>query len=128
MITSVAMAKARVVDGARKLDSSGVAVSTYRRNTWSILGVVLSSIRRVKKGPGRRPQSAKRERFMKLREQWWSIAAAAREVGASRTAGHNWARGYKTYRGGVVVGFVPVLDRREVRQISDCRRRSKMRP
>lgn len=25
----------------------------------------------------------------------WSIGAAAREVGASRTAGNNWARGYK---------------------------------
>lgn len=78
----------------------------------------MSSIRRVKKGPGSRPQSAKRERFMRLRDQGWSIAAAAREVGASRTAGHNWARGYKTYRDGAVVGFVPALDRREARQIS----------
>jgi len=34
------------------------------------------------------------------------------------SAGHNWARGYKTYRDGAVVGFVPALDRREVRQIS----------
>ncbi|WP_371131144.1 transposase [Microbacterium sp.] len=55
---------------------------------------------------------------MRLRDQGWSIGAAAREVGASRTAGYNWARGYKTYRDGAVVGFVPALDQREVRQIS----------
>jgi hypothetical protein len=48
---------------------------------------VLSS-RRVKKGPGRRPQSAKRRRFMELRARGWSILAAAREVGVSRTTGN----------------------------------------
>lgn len=78
----------------------------------------MSSIRRVKKGPGRRPQSAKRARFMQLRGQGWSIAAAAREVGASRTAGQNWTNGYKSYRDGAVVGYVPALVPREVRQIS----------
>lgn len=36
----------------------------------------------------------------------------------SNTAGHNWARGYRTYRGGEVVGFVPPLDRLVVREIS----------
>ncbi len=79
---------------------------------------MLSSSRRVKKGPGRRPQSAKRRRFMELRERGLSIDAAAREVGVSRTAGRNWANGYKTYRSGQVVGFVPALDRLEVREIS----------
>jgi IS30 family transposase len=44
--------------------------------------------------------------------------AAAREVGVSRTAGHNWSRGYKTYRKGRVTGFVPALDRLAVREIS----------
>jgi len=78
----------------------------------------LSSTRRVKKGPGRRPQSAKRRRFMELRARGWSISAAAREVGASRTSGNNWSRGYKTYRHGVVAGFVPALDRLAVREIS----------
>jgi transposase, IS30 family len=78
----------------------------------------LSSNRRVKKGPGRRPQSAKRARFMELRARGWSVRRAAREVGVSRTAGSNWARGYKTYRKGGVVGFVPPLDRLVVRQIS----------
>lgn len=55
---------------------------------------------------------------MELRERGWSIRAAAKEVGVSRTAGNNWARGYKTYRGGEVVGFVPAVERLAVRQIS----------
>jgi lambda repressor-like predicted transcriptional regulator len=78
----------------------------------------LPSSRRVKKGPGRRPQSAKRQPFMELRERGWSILAAAREVGVSRTTRNNWSRGYKTYRHGQVVGFVPALERLAVRQIS----------
>ena len=78
----------------------------------------MTSSRRVKKGPGRRPQSAKRQRFMELRARGWSVRAAAREVGVSRTAGANWSRGYKTYRNGVVVGFVPPLDRLAVREVS----------
>ena len=78
----------------------------------------MSSSRRVKKGPGRRPQSAKRQRFMELRERGWSILAAAREVGVSRTTGNNWSRGYKTYRRGQIVGFVSALERLAVRQIS----------
>jgi len=78
----------------------------------------LSSSRRVKKGPGRRPQSAKRQRFMELRARGWSVRAAAREVGVSRTAGANWARGYKVYRNGMVVGFVAPLDRLAVRPVS----------
>jgi len=77
----------------------------------------LLSSRRVKKGPGRRPQSAKRQRFVELRERGWSILAAAREVGVSRTTGNNWSRGYKTYRRGQVTGFVPALERLAVRQI-----------
>jgi IS30 family transposase len=81
------------------------------------MGVVLSS-RRVRKGPGRRPQSAKRQRFVELRERGWGIMAAAREVGVSRTAAHGWSRGYKTYRNGQVTGFVPPLERLAVRQVS----------
>ena len=82
--------------------------------------VVLSSTRRVKKGPGRRPQSAKRRKFMELWGRGWSIRAAAREVGVSRTAANNWARGHKVYRNGSVVGFVAPLDPLAVREIS-CR-------
>jgi transposase, IS30 family len=75
------------------------------------------SSRRVKKGPGRRPQSAKRQ-LKGATQRGWSILAAAREVGVSRTTGNNWSRGYKTYRRGQVVGFVPALERLAVRQIS----------
>ena len=78
----------------------------------------MSSSRRVRKGPGRRPQSAKRQRFVELRERGWSILAAAREIGVSRTTGNNWSRGYKAYRRGQVVGFVPALERLAVRRIS----------
>jgi IS30 family transposase len=55
---------------------------------------------------------------MELRARGWSVRAAAREVGVSRSAATNWTRGYKTYRNGVEVGFVPPLDRLAVRQIS----------
>lgn len=55
---------------------------------------------------------------MELRERGFSIDRAAREVGASRTAGRNWANGYKQYRPGGVVRLVPALDRLEVREVS----------
>lgn len=55
---------------------------------------------------------------MELRARGWSVRAAAREVDVSRSAATNWARGYKTYRNGVVVGFVPPLDPLAVREIS----------
>ncbi|WP_374159913.1 IS30 family transposase [Mycobacterium sp. G7A2] len=55
---------------------------------------------------------------MELRARGWSVRAAAREVGVSRSAATNWTRGYKTYRNGVAVGFVPPLDRLAVREIS----------
>ena len=74
--------------------------------------------RRIRKGPGRWPQSEKRQRFMELRERGWSVSAAAREVGVSRSAGNNWTHAYKTYRRGEVVGLVAPLDRLAVREIS----------
>lgn len=55
---------------------------------------------------------------MELRARGWSVRSAAREVGVSRSAATNWTHGYKTYRNGVEVGFVPPLDRLEVREIS----------
>ena len=55
---------------------------------------------------------------MELRGRGWSIVAAAREAGVSRTTGNNWSRGYKTYRRGQVAGFVPALERLAVREIS----------
>jgi len=55
---------------------------------------------------------------MELRNRGWSIVAAAREAGVSRSTGKNWSRGYKVYRRGQVVGFAPPLDRLAVREIS----------
>jgi IS30 family transposase len=55
---------------------------------------------------------------VEVRERGWSVLAAAREVGVSRTTGKNWSRGYKTYHHGQIVGFVPALERLAVRQIS----------
>jgi transposase, IS30 family len=55
---------------------------------------------------------------MELRSRGWSIVAAAREAGVSRSSGKNWSRGYKVYRHGVVTGFVPALDRLAVREVS----------
>ena len=55
--------------------------------------------------------SAKRRRFMELRERGLGIDAAAREVGVSRTAGRNWAKGYRKYRAGHTAGAVAVAGR-----------------
>ena len=55
---------------------------------------------------------------MELRGRGWSISAAAREVGVSRTAANNWAFGYKVYRKGQVVGVMTPVDRLAVREIS----------
>jgi transposase, IS30 family len=55
---------------------------------------------------------------MELRARGWSIKASGREAGVSRSTGKNWNRGYKVYRNGQVVGFVPPLDRLAVREIS----------
>jgi IS30 family transposase len=82
-----------------------------------ILEVVLST-RRVAKGPGRRPQSAKREHFMRLLGRGWTVAAARREVGVSRTTGNRWKNGYNLYRRGELVGFVAALDPVTERTIS----------
>lgn len=68
----------------------------------------MSSSRRVKKGLGCRPQSAKRQRFTELRARGWSISPAGRELGVSRSSANDWVRGYKTYRRGEAVSFVRV--------------------
>lgn len=81
--------------------------------------VLEGSSRRVKKGPGRRPQSAKRTRFAELRARGWGLMAIAREIGISRSTAKNWHRGNKRYKDGKVVGFTPPLDRLEARLISD---------
>jgi hypothetical protein len=38
---------------------------------------------------GRRPTSAKREQFLKMNGQGWSVAAAAQEFGVSRSSANN---------------------------------------
>ena len=73
-----------------------------------MLEVVLST-RRVAKGPGRRPQSAKREQFMRLLAKGWTVAAARREVGVTRTTRNRWKNGDNLYRRGKLVGRVPAL-------------------
>jgi hypothetical protein len=96
--------------------SKGEPVATGWFQRWSqylrsvIMEAMLSS-RRLKKGPGRRPLSAKRQKFMELLERRSSIRGAAREVGVSRSSGTNWTGGVKDIRDGVQVGFVPPLDR-----------------
>jgi len=76
------------------------------------------SSRRVRKGPGRRPQSAKRQLFLKLLARGWTPAAARREVGISRSASRNWRYGYKVYLKNGTVRFVPRLDPLTARAIS----------
>jgi transposase, IS30 family len=80
--------------------------------------VVLSSSRRVKKGPSRRPQSAKRQQFLKLLAQGWPPAAARREVGISRATSHNWRRGHTVRLKDGTVRFVPPLDPLTTKAIS----------
>lgn len=62
--------------------------------------------------------SAKRQLFMRLLARGWTVSAAYREVGVSRTTGNNWKRRYKVYRHGAVAGFVPPLDPLTTRPIS----------
>lgn len=81
-----------VVADRPKLDVMRTVVSRRGCNTSEIMEVVLAT-RRVKQGPGRRPLSAKRQKFMELRERERSVRAAAREVGVSRSSGNNWASG-----------------------------------
>ncbi len=78
----------------------------------------MASSRRVRKGPGRRPQSAKRQRFLTLLSQGRTLAAARREVGVSRSTGHNWRNGHTVRLKDGTVRFVPPLDPLTTRVIS----------
>lgn len=68
------------------------------------------SSRRVRKGPGRRPMSDKRQQFLKLLARGWTPAAARREVGISRSTSRNWRNGIRVRRKDGTVRFVPPLD------------------
>lgn len=76
------------------------------------------STRRVPKGPGRRPMSLARRRFMELIAQGWSLNAACREVGVARTTGHNWKNGSKVRLKDGSVKLVPPMDPLSVRALS----------
>ncbi|MFJ2535782.1 helix-turn-helix domain-containing protein [Microbacterium maritypicum] len=71
----------------------------------------------MRKVPGRRPQSAKRARFMGLRACGCGLMAIAKEIGISRSTAKNWHRWNKRYKDGKVVGFTPAWGRLEARQI-----------
>lgn len=76
------------------------------------------SSRRVRKGPGRRPQSAKRQQFLQLLARGWTLAAVRREVGVSRSTGHNWRNGHTVRLKDGTVRFVPPLDPLTTKAIS----------
>jgi IS30 family transposase len=56
---------------------------------------------------------------MRLLAKGWTVAAARREVGASRSTGNRWKNGYNLYRRGELVGFVAALDPAVERTISE---------
>ena len=76
------------------------------------------STRRVRKGPGGRPKSEARRRFVELMAQGWSLRAACVEVGVSRSAGQRWKNGARVRRPDGTVLVVPPLEPLAVRQIS----------
>lgn len=76
------------------------------------------STRRVPKGPGRRPKSLARQQFMDLLANGWSLLAACREVGVSRSAAQIWKNGTTVCRPNGTVRVVPPLEPSAVRPIS----------
>lgn len=61
--------------------------------TTRLLLEVEFSTRRIPKGPGRRPKSLARRRFVKLMEQGWTVRGACREIGVCRQTGQTWKNG-----------------------------------
>ena len=79
------------------------------------------STRRVPKGPGRRPKSLARRRFMELLAEGWSMRAACKEVGISRSIAHIWKNGTTVRLKDGTVKVVPppgaVVDEGDLAQI-----------
>lgn len=75
------------------------------------LGLVLSSTRRVTKGPVGARSRPSGSGSWSCDLKGWAAAADGREVGVSRTCAANWSRRYKVYRDGQVVKVVQRLDR-----------------
>ncbi len=79
---------------------------------------VAFSTRRISKGPGRRPKSTVRRRFMELLNKGVSIRAACREIGVCRQTGQNWKNGVTVIRKDGSVKHVPPLHPLSTRLIS----------
>lgn len=93
-------------------------VSRRRRNTSLNSGGCVDIVASCEEGAGASSAVGQASAVHGVAGAGWSVRAAAREVGVSRSAATNWTRGYKTYRNGVEVGSIPPLDRLAVRQIS----------
>lgn len=76
------------------------------------------STRRIPKGPGRRPKSLARQRFLELLAQGVPLRLAAIEVGVSRSAAQIWKNGTTVRRKDGTVKVVPPLEPLAVRPIS----------
>ena len=76
------------------------------------------STRRIPKGPGRRPKSLARQRFMELLAQGVPLRVACLEVGVSRSADQISRNGTTVHRQDGTVKVVPPLEPLAVRPIS----------
>src|SRR4051812_24129062 len=76
------------------------------------------SSRRIPKGPGRRPMSEKRRRFLELLAQGWTVRGACQELGIGRSTGQIWKNGTVVRRKDGTVKVVPPLEPLAVRVIS----------
>lgn len=76
------------------------------------------SSRRVPKGPGRRPMTEKRRRFLELMAQGWTLRGACRELEIHRSTGQLWKNGTTVRRKDGTVKVVPPLEPLTVRVIS----------
>jgi len=83
-----------------------------------LLSEVELSTRRIPQGPGRRPKSLARRRFMELLNKGVSIRAACREIGVCRQTGQNWKNGVTVIRKDGSVKHVPPLHPLSTRLIS----------
>ena len=108
----------RIVNGNRKLISCRQGGFYQRSQHFLDPGGCVVVVSSCEEGAGAASAVGQASAVVELRERGWSILAAAREIGVSRTTGNNWSRGYNAYRRGQIVGFVPALERLAVRQIS----------
>ncbi len=76
------------------------------------------STRRILKGPGHRPKSLARRRFMELLNKGVSTRADCREIGVCRQTGQNWKNRVTVIRKNRPVKHVPPLHPLSTRLIS----------